>query len=322
MVEGIEEHHRLQLEGLVRQPLRLVPRDVQPRFGGRGERLRPAAAPCPDQVVAAGDHGQAIGGAGRAEGAAKATVDAMGEERAAFRARSGENPVFHACAHRRGRTAQARPAQRRPPNLFPNVWITLGGLQLCLRLPRGPSHTELWWFTILPKAMPQPVRQMMLRQAIHMFGPAGLLEQDDGENWSQSTRAAGGYSSRKLGAALMMGLGHDEVRVGENGQQSIEGYVGEHARRVLRSADGGSRRATGPSWRRPAPPRRGGLSDGRRDPASAGAELKPLGARAAAVRGGAVPQGQAALLDEAASSVPGWDCSRTTSTTGCRSAAR
>ena len=29
-----------------------------------------------------------------------------------------------------------------------------------------------------------------------MFGPAGLLEQDDGENWSQSTRAARGVASR------------------------------------------------------------------------------------------------------------------------------
>ena len=26
------------------------------------------------------------------------------------------------------------------PNIFPNLWITLCGLQMCLRLPRGPSR--------------------------------------------------------------------------------------------------------------------------------------------------------------------------------------
>jgi hypothetical protein len=117
------------------------------------------------------------------------------------------------------------------PNIFPNLWITLGGQQMCLRLPRGPSHTELWWFTIIPKDTPPPLRQAVMRMATHLFGPAGLLEQDDGENWSQSTRAASGFSSRKAGAALKMGLGHDEVAVGANGQASIEGYVGEHGQR-------------------------------------------------------------------------------------------
>jgi hypothetical protein len=117
------------------------------------------------------------------------------------------------------------------PNIFPNLWITLGGTQICLRLPRGPSHTELWWFTFVPKGAPAPFRQAMIRMATHLFGPAGLLEQDDGENWSQSTRAAAGYSSRKVGAALLMGLGRDEVSVGEGGQQFVEGYVGEHAQR-------------------------------------------------------------------------------------------
>src|SRR5262249_41367363 len=37
------------------------------------------------------------------------------------------------------------------PNIFPNLWITFGGMQMCLRLPRGPAATELWWFTLVPK---------------------------------------------------------------------------------------------------------------------------------------------------------------------------
>ena len=67
----------------------------------------------------------------------------------------------------------------------------------------------------------------------HVFGPAGLLEQDDGENWSQSTRSARGVASRGLGQALSMGLGRDEVRVGAGGEHYVEGLIGEHGQRWL-----------------------------------------------------------------------------------------
>ncbi|WP_374348649.1 aromatic ring-hydroxylating dioxygenase subunit alpha [Phenylobacterium sp.] len=119
------------------------------------------------------------------------------------------------------------------PNIFPNLWITLGGMQLCLRLPRGPEATELWWFTVVPKNAPPEVRHMAVRQAVHLFGPAGLLEQDDGENWSQSTRASHGIASRKLGHTLQMGLGQDEANIGAGGQQYIETQVNEHGQRWL-----------------------------------------------------------------------------------------
>ena len=119
------------------------------------------------------------------------------------------------------------------PNIFPNLWITLGGMQVCLRLPRGPSKTELWWFTIVPKNAPAEYRKVAVRMAIHLFGPAGLLEQDDGENWSQSTRASVGFSSRQLGQTLKMGLGRDQVSVDAAGQRFIDTRINEHAQRWL-----------------------------------------------------------------------------------------
>ncbi|HLY79975.1 MAG TPA: SRPBCC family protein, partial [Caulobacteraceae bacterium] len=184
-----------------------------------------------NQMVMLGDYGQAIGGPGVPRALQDRFNQLSEEERVAF-AHSADNPF-----------PRLRPPQAAElmgpegvrsighPNLFPNLWITLAGMQMCLRLPRGPSHTELWWFTVIPKAAPPPLRQFLIRQATHLFGPAGLLEQDDGENWSQSTRAASGFASRKLGAALLMGLGHDEVRTGANGQTSVEGYVSEHGQR-------------------------------------------------------------------------------------------
>jgi hypothetical protein len=117
------------------------------------------------------------------------------------------------------------------PNLFPNLWITLGGLQMCLRLPRGASRTELWWFTIVPKSSPPELRRTMIRMATHLFGPAGMLEQDDGENWSQSTRTSRGFSNRKTGHYLQMGLGQDQVIGGDGGEHYVETCINEHGQR-------------------------------------------------------------------------------------------
>jgi len=119
------------------------------------------------------------------------------------------------------------------PNIFPNLWVTISGTQMCLRLPRGPSHTELWWYTLVPKAAPPAAKRDIIRRMNHVFGPAGLLEQDDGENWSQSTRSARGVAGRELGQALVMGLGHDEMRVGASGEHYIEGLISEHGQRWL-----------------------------------------------------------------------------------------
>ncbi len=184
-----------------------------------------------NQMVMLGDYGQAIGGPGIPK-EMQDKIDPMSDDERAVYTQSAEGGFGRIRPQKATELMGAEGVRSMGhPNLFPNVWITLGGMQMCLRLPRGPSHTELWWFTFVPKGAPPAFRQAIIRQATHLFGPAGLLEQDDGENWSQSTRAAAGLSSRKVGAALMMGLGHDQVSVGENGQTSIEGYVGEHAQR-------------------------------------------------------------------------------------------
>ena len=119
------------------------------------------------------------------------------------------------------------------PNIFPNLWITLGGLQMCLRLPRGPGMTELWWYTVVPKTFDAEQRRAAVRTATHLFGPAGLLEQDDGENWSQSTRASRGIVSRGLGHTLQMGLGHDEAVAEPGGGSAIDTCISEHGQRWL-----------------------------------------------------------------------------------------
>ena len=184
-----------------------------------------------EQMVMLGEFGHAISGPGVPK-ETQDKIDALSdEERLAFPRPEQSNMI-----RPRRATELMGPVGVRSnghPNIFPNLWITMGGLQICLRLPRGPSHTEFWWFTIVPKSAPPPLRKAMIQQATHIFGPAGLLEQDDGENWSQSTRSTTGYSSRKVGLALFMGLGHDHVTVSDNGQKHIDTCINEHGQRWL-----------------------------------------------------------------------------------------
>jgi phenylpropionate dioxygenase-like ring-hydroxylating dioxygenase large terminal subunit len=186
-----------------------------------------------DQMVMLGEYGHAIGGPGvpRDE---QARIDAMSDEErdVASRAQPPNSPRIRP----HGAKALMGPVGVRShghPNIFPNLWITMSGLQMCLRLPRGPSKTELWWFTFVPKAAAPELRRQMIWQANHVFGPAGILEQDDGENWSQSTRAARGLRSRELGQYIGMGLDRDRVVAGDQGEHYIETCVSEHGQRWL-----------------------------------------------------------------------------------------
>ena len=67
--------------------------------------------------------------------------------------------------------------------------------------------------------------------ANHIFGPAGLVEQDDGENWSHSTRGARGTQMRRqpLNYAIGKGLVHTTDDL--SGQSAIETVVNEHGQR-------------------------------------------------------------------------------------------
>src|SRR5262249_39720423 len=103
------------------------------------------------------------------------------------------------------------------PNIFPNLWVSTRGMQLSLRLPRGPNRTEIWWFSVLPKSFTEEQRRVARKFLAHSFGPAGLLEQDDGENWSQSTMSSRGVASRRYPHNMQMAMGQDEVLVDPSG---------------------------------------------------------------------------------------------------------
>ena len=70
---------------------------------------------------------------------------------------------------------------------------------------------------------------LLHNRGIHVFGPAGMLEQEDGENWDQSTRGTAGTVSKRYPLNYSMGLGHGEIIEEELGPPRIITGVNEHA---------------------------------------------------------------------------------------------
>ena len=114
------------------------------------------------------------------------------------------------------------------PNIFPTAWVTTGA-QLSLRIPRSPGVTEIWWYSFRNRSeTDEQAKKMLLMRQNHTFGPAGILEQEDGENWAQSTMQTRGTVSKHIPQLLKMGLGRGKI-IKEDGLARIEGTTNEHA---------------------------------------------------------------------------------------------
>ncbi len=113
------------------------------------------------------------------------------------------------------------------PNIFPTTWATAALPQISLRIPRDPSRTEIWWFTFVDRNLPRETRDFMVSMANRVFGPAGVLEQDDGENWAQATAQTRGIASRRMKHLLNMGLGRGKI-IKEGGLSRIEALTSEY----------------------------------------------------------------------------------------------
>ena len=112
-------------------------------------------------------------------------------------------------------------------HIFPNFWLT--HFQVCLRVPKGPHRTEIWWFSFWDKTLSKKANAAILRRLQTVFGPAGMAEQEDGENWAGGSQNVRGVVSRRYPLNYAMGLGHGEIIEDELDQPRIETRVNEHA---------------------------------------------------------------------------------------------
>jgi len=185
------------------------------------------------QMVILGEYGHAIGGVGVSQEQQKRFDEKYKNMDAESRKNRRSPNSWRAEQKAKDALGPVGIRSKGHPNIFPNLWVSTGATQLCLRIPKGPMATELWWFTFVEKSMPPEMKKMVIQGAIHFFGPSGLLEQDDGENWSHSTRGSKGLATGARPLNFKMGLGKDEVYVDESGQSCIEGPVSEHGQRWL-----------------------------------------------------------------------------------------
>ena len=116
-------------------------------------------------------------------------------------------------------------------HIFPNLFVS--HYRASLVMPRGPGETEIWRFAFLDRNVSQKKNREILSRVRTVFGPAGMQEQDDTDNWEQSTRAAAGAVTQRYPLNYAMGLGHDKVDEDESGPPRIETQVNEHAQRWL-----------------------------------------------------------------------------------------
>jgi phenylpropionate dioxygenase-like ring-hydroxylating dioxygenase large terminal subunit len=91
--------------------------------------------------------------------------------------------------------------------------------------PLGPNKMEIRAWGMIDKALPEEMKQAIRNQYVFTFGPSGVFEQEDGENWSQCTRATRGYIARKLDFNYQMGMGHERP-VSEVLEADLPGTMG------------------------------------------------------------------------------------------------
>jgi ethylbenzene dioxygenase subunit alpha len=115
--------------------------------------------------------------------------------------------------------------------IFPNVQFVSGLNILRIIHPKGPGRFEVWSWAIVEKGMPAEVKENIRYHVQKTFGPAGLLEGDDGDFVEAITHSAGGYATRQLHGYLGMGAGREMEWEGPG--VASPGIVNEHCQRAF-----------------------------------------------------------------------------------------
>ena len=103
--------------------------------------------------------------------------------------------------------------------IFPNFSFLPGYFTFRTFQPKGPLKTEIHAWTLVPKNMPQEIKDRFRKGSMRTFSPSGILEMDDGENWEFSTQANAGWVTRNQRLCYAMAPG------GEVEQDGLPGHV-------------------------------------------------------------------------------------------------
>ena len=113
--------------------------------------------------------------------------------------------------------------------IFPNLFVNSGSRELMLRNPLGPAQMEIWKTILVDRNSSPELKRTAIRASNRHFGPAGMFEQDDGENWDQSTAAARGTVAQRYPLNYGMGLRHGSIVDDGASPPRIDTLTNEHA---------------------------------------------------------------------------------------------
>ena len=112
----------------------------------------------------------------------------------------------------RERLGQARvqgPLTTGHATVFPNFsYLPVNG-SIRIWHPKGTDRMEVWAWTVLDASMPDEVREAQRLYNLRTFGPSGIFEQDDGENWSEVQAISHGFITNRTALNYQMGLGSE-----------------------------------------------------------------------------------------------------------------
>lgn len=111
-------------------------------------------------------------------------------------------------------------------NIFPNLFII--DRLLMVRHPIGPFKTEIRGLALHDRNAPPDVQQAEKKNSWRKFGPSGWLEQEDGENWDQSTFGARIEPLKHHDLNYSMGVGDGEFVDDGQSPPRIESMINEH----------------------------------------------------------------------------------------------
>lgn len=94
--------------------------------------------------------------------------------------------------------------------VFPNFsYLPVNG-SIRVWHPKGPDQMEVWAWTVLDRSMPEDVRNAQRLYNLRTFGPSGIFEQDDGENWSEIQAISRGWRTNTVPLNYQMGIGSEQ----------------------------------------------------------------------------------------------------------------
>jgi phenylpropionate dioxygenase-like ring-hydroxylating dioxygenase large terminal subunit len=69
--------------------------------------------------------------------------------------------------------------------IYPNLSFLWSNTSFKVSHPRGPGKVEYWTWAVVPADAPDNIKKILRTNYTSFFGPAGILEQEDSEVWTQ-----------------------------------------------------------------------------------------------------------------------------------------